>query len=173
MAKRWQVEVWIKRCNCGIPPLEKPLTTFTGHLNGITTLAFSPDGKTLASGSADGTIKFWNTGTGDPLPDRITEHTQLVKAATFFPDSEDEGIRKKHPNNNPLLASVAFNGVITFWDVKTSQKSTIQAAGHRDWFPTLAFSPDGTKLVSVGAEGSTVSWQPDHLIRLTDVKDRS
>ena len=141
----------------------EPLATLTGHINGITTLAFSPDGTTLASGSADGTIRFWNTGTGDPLPDRITEHTQLVKAATFFEDRGGE-------MTSPVLASVAFNGVITFWDVKTSQKSTIQAAGHRDWFPTLAFSPDGTKLVSVGAEGTIVSWRPDHLIRLTDVK---
>ena len=145
----------------------EPLATLTGHINGITTLAFSPDGSTLASGSADGTIRFWNTETGAPLPDRITEHTQLVKASTFFEDSS-------------TLASVTFNGVITFWDVKTSQKSTIQAAGHRDWFPTLAFSPDGTKLVSVGAEGAIVfeaafgrfgsTWRPDHLIRLTDVK---
>ena len=77
---------------------------------------------------------------------------------------------KKHPSKNPLLVSVAFNGVITFWDVKTLQKSTIQATGHRDLFPTLAFSPDGTKLVSVGAEGTIASWRPDHLIRLTDVK---
>ena len=135
----------------------EPLATLTGHINGITTLAFSPDGTTLASGSADGTIRFWNTGTGDLLPDRITEHTQLMKAATFFED-------------NSTLTSVAFNGVITFWDAKTSQKSTIQAAGHRDLIPTLAFSPDGTKLVSVGAEGTTLSWRPDHLIRLTDVK---
>ena len=144
----------------------KPLPTLTGHINGITTLAFSPDGSTLASGSADGTIRFWNTGNGDPLPDRITEHTQLVKAATFFLDRESEVTS----NKNPLLASAAFNGVITFWDVNTLQKSTIQATGHRDWFPSLAFSPDGTKLVSVGAKGTPVSWQPDHLIRLTDVK---
>ena len=90
-----------------------------------------------------------------------------MKAATFFEDSS-------------TLASVAFNGEITFWDVETSQKSTVQTSGHRDLFPTLAFSPDGTKLVSVGAEGSTVfatnfsyplsTWRPDHLIRLTDVK---
>ena len=147
----------------------EPLATLTGHINGITTLAFSPDGSTLASGSADGTIRFWNTETGAPLPDRITEHTLLVKAATFFQDRKGEV-------TSPLLASVAFNGEITFWDVKTSQKSTIQTVGDRDWCPTLAFSPDGTKLVSTGAEGSTVfgtgisTWRPDHLIRLTDVK---
>ena len=148
----------------------EPIATLTGHINSITTLAFSPDGSTLASGSADGTIRFWNTETGASLPDRITEHTQSVKAATFFQARGGEGTLKEHASKTPLLASVAFNGVITFWDVDTSQKSTIQAAGHRDWFPTLAFSPDGTKLVSVGAEGSPVSWRPDHLIRLTDVK---
>ena len=143
------------------------LATFTGHIDGITALAFSPDGSTLASASADGMIRFWQTETGAPLADRITGHTQLVKAATFFEDSS-------------TLASVTFNGVITFWDVETSQKATIQDAGHRDWFPTLVLSPDGTKLVSVGAEGTTVfgttfgyptsSWHPDRLIRLTDVK---
>ena len=145
------------------------LATLTGHINGITALAFSPDGSTLVSGSTDGAIRFWSTETGAPLVDPITGHTQLMKAATFFEDRKGEV-------TSPRLASVAFNGEITFWNVKTSQKSTIQTVGDRDWCPTLAFSPDGTKLVSTGAEGSTVfgtgisNWRPDHLIRLTDVK---
>ena len=82
--------------------------------------------------------------------------------------------------DNSTVASVAFNGEITFWDAKLSHKSTIHTAGHRDWFPTLALSPDGTKLVSLGADGSAIfestaghpfsTWRPDHLIRLTDVR---
>ena len=148
----------------------KPLATFTDHITGITALAFSPDGITLVSSSADGTIRFWDTTTGAPLANRITGHTQWMRAATFFQARGGEGTSKERPSKNPLLTSAAFNGVITFWDVDTAQKSTIQAAGHRDWFPTLAFSPDGTKLVSVGAEGSPVFWRSDHLIRLTDVK---
>ena len=135
----------------------EPLMTFTDHINGITALAFSPDSTTLVSGSSDGTIRFWDTETGVPLADPITGHTQLMKAATFFEGSS-------------TLASVAFNGQITFWDVKTPQKSTTQTVGDRDWCPTLAFSPDGTKLVSTGAEGTPISWRSDHLIRLTDVK---
>ena len=64
------------------------------------------------------------------------------------------------------------------WDVETSQKSTVQNSGHRDWYSALAFSPDGTKLVSAGADGTIVfggfllgfsSTKPDSLIRLTDV----
>ena len=123
----------------------EPLATLTGHINGITALAFSPDGKTLISSSTDGTLRFWRTETGDPVDNLITGHTQSMKAATFFRDSS-------------TLASAAFNGEITFWDVKTSQRSSIQNAEHRDWFPTLAFSPDGTKLVSVGAD-STIDFR--------------
>ena len=147
------------------------LATLTGHINAITALAFSSDSTTLASGSADGTLRFWHAGTGTPLPDRnrITGHTQSMTAATFFEDRTG-GVTS--------LVSVAFNGVITFWDLKTLQKSAIQDAGHRDGFPALAFAPDGTKLASVGAEGDSVSWgsgsfslwTPDRLIRLTDVK---
>ena len=153
----------------------EPVATFTGHINGITALAFSPDGTTLVSGSADGMIRFWNTQTRAPLSDRITGHTQLTRAATFFEDRRGEV-------TSPLLASAAFNGVITLWDVKTSKKSTVHRTEHRDWFPTLAFSPDGTKLVSLGVDGTPVfgagtsfgqpvgSYRANHFIHLTDVK---
>ncbi len=143
----------------------EPLSTFTGHINGISALAFSPDSRMLASGSADGMIRFWNTQTAAPLADFITGHTQSMQAAAFFED-------------NSTLAGVASNGVITFWDLKTLHRSAIQDAGQRDGVPTIAFSPDGTKLASIGAEGASVSWgsasfsvwTPDSLIRLTDVK---
>ena len=142
------------------------LAMLTGHINGITALAFSPDGKTLVSSSTDGTVRFWQTDTGAPIDNLITGHTQSMKAATFF-------------QGGSTLASVAFNGVITFWDVETSQKSAIQDDEYRDWFPTLAFSPNGTKLASVGADSTIIfdgdhgislsTGRPDHLIRLTDV----
>ena len=150
----------------------EPLATLTGHINGITALTFSPDGNTLVSGSADGTLRFWQAATGAPADTLITGHTQSIKAATFFQDrNRDEG-------TSPLLVSAAFNGEITFWDVETSQKSTVQNSGHRDWYSALAFSPDGTKLISAGADGTIVfggfpigfsSTKPDNLTRLTDV----
>ncbi|MYG08289.1 sigma-70 family RNA polymerase sigma factor [Candidatus Poribacteria bacterium] len=142
------------------------LATLTGHANNIVALAFSPNGRTLASGSIDGTIRFWNTETGDLLPLNIMEHTEWVKAVSFFKDSS-------------TLASVAFNGVITFWDLKTSQKTGGQTIDPWDFLMTSAFSPDGTKLVSTGAKFATFlnigpnkiapTWEPDRLVRLTDV----
>ena len=143
------------------------LATLTEHTNGIVALAFSPDGRTLASGSMDGTIRFWNTETRDLLPLNIMEHTEWVKAVSFFKDSS-------------TLASVAFNGVITFWDLKTLQKTGVQTIESWDFLLTSAFSPDGTKLVSTGAKSATFlnrdhdfkmapTWEPDRLVRLTDV----
>ena len=69
---------------------------------------------------------------------------------------------------------MAFNGIITSWDVETSKKSTIQATGHQDWFTTLAFSPDGTKLAGVCGEtevipGFTSFFHANPRIGLTDV----
>ena len=148
----------------------EPLATLTGHVNGITALAFSPDGTTLASASADGAIRFWRTGTGASLPPHITGHIASVRAATFFQDRRGEV-------TSPLLVSVAFNGEITFWNLKTPQKPTVHTAGHQDWLATLAFSPDGTKLASVRAFGNVIFrpsfnhalWHPGSSIRLTDV----
>ena len=143
------------------------LATLTEHIRDIAALAFSPDGRTLASGSTDGTIRFWNTTTRTLLPIRLTGHTEWVKAISFFEDSS-------------TLASVDFNGVITLWDLKTSQKTSGQTIVSPDFLLTLAFSPDGTKLVSTGAESVTflnigysrtvATREPDHLVRLTDVR---
>jgi WD40 repeat protein/predicted DNA-binding protein YlxM (UPF0122 family) len=143
------------------------LATLTEHINSIVALTFSPDGRTLASGSMDGTIRFWNTETGDLLPFNIMEHTEWVKAVSFFKD-------------NSTLASVAFNGVITFWDLKTSQKTGVQKIEPWNFLMTSAFSPDGTKLVSTGAKSVPFlnigpgkvapTWEPDRLVRLTDVR---
>ena len=142
----------------------EPLTTLTGHVNGMTALAFSADGTTLASASADGAIRFWNTETGALLPSYITGHTASVTAATFLQESS-------------TLVSVAFNGEIAFWNLETPQKPTVHTTGHQDWLATLAFSPDGTKLASVRAFGNVifrpgfndVLWSAGSSIRLTDV----
>ena len=149
----------------------EPIATLTGHINGIAALAFSPDGRTLVSGSTDGAIRFWDIETETPLDNLITGHTQSIKAATFFQDRRGEV-------TSPTLVSAAFNGEITFWDVETAQKSTVQNSGHRDWYSAVAFSPDGTKLVSAAADGTIVfggfpaafsATKPDNLTRLTDV----
>ena len=157
----------------------EPITTLTGHTNGITALTFSPDNHTLASGSADGKVRFWNSKKGRSLPVHITGHTIQMETVTFYKDST-------------TLVSVAHDGVVSFWDVKTLQQTdskTLQktypnpirdfpAEGLQYWLSTVAFSPDGTKIISAGVKGHRIfsghflmaEYIADHIVRLSDVR---
>ncbi len=143
-------------------PTGKWLTTFTGHMSYIDALAFSPDGTTLASASSDGTIRFWDIETRNPLSTVITGHIASLRASTFFKESS-------------TIASIGYSGIITLWDLNTFQKTTLQTkmtlemTRLRNWYPDLAFSPDGTKLVSFGSEIPAPELGRDYVLRLTDV----
>jgi WD40 repeat protein/serine/threonine protein kinase len=99
-----------------------------GH--GGSVVAFSPDGKTLASGSADGTVKFWDVVAGQ-LRTTLRGLGGPVSAVAFSPDGN-------------VLASGIVNGDVWLWDVATKQKrGQLSAEGHL-W--SLAFAPDGKRL---------------------------
>ncbi len=140
------------------------LATFTGHINKVYNLAFSPDGSTLTSASRrDGTVLYWNIKTGDQLPHNITEHTVDVRTLSFMNDSS-------------TLASATYARIITLWNLKTGQtithhtKTAFENTADLAMNPLPAFSPDGSKFLSKGFQYNPNSrLGRTFLIRLTNV----
>ncbi|MFE6306156.1 WD40 repeat domain-containing serine/threonine protein kinase [Nocardiopsis sp. NPDC057823] len=108
-----------------------------------TSVSFSPDGSTIASGGRDDTIRLWDIETGENVSN-FTGHESSVYSVAFSPDGTK-------------IASGSMDDTIRLWDVETGQTIHV-LTGHGDWVQSVAFSPDGATLVSGGGDGSVRLW---------------
>ncbi|KAJ5715395.1 uncharacterized protein N7483_012576 [Penicillium malachiteum] len=123
--------------------------TLKGHEDFVISLAFSPDGKLLASGSWDCTIKLWDPTTGD-LKHTLYHHTSCVTSVAFSPDSQ-----------RPILASGSWDSTIRLSDPITGDlKHTLD--GHSDGIVSIAFSYDRQSpiLASSSKDFTIRIWNP-------------
>ena len=111
-----------------------------GHSSYVESVAFSPDGLTLASGSGDHTVKLWDAVTGE-VRATLAGHTKWVNSVAFSPD----GL---------TLASGSGDETIKLWDVETGElKATLKERKIRNidlCLGYIAFLPDGLTLFSEG-----------------------
>ncbi len=116
------------------------------HRAEVRCLAFSPDGKLLASGSKDKTIKLWNPNTGRAVA-TVDGLSGTVWSVAFSPDGA-------------TLASGGMDHSVRLWDLGTGRlRATLE--GHSGPVHSLAFSPDGRTLASAGSFDRTARlWDP-------------
>jgi WD40 repeat protein len=111
----------------------------------VKSVAFSPDGKTLASGSADSTITVWDIATHRQSGGPLTGHTRSVNSVAFSP-------------NGKILASGGADGTIRLWDVAAHRQLGVALIGHGGAVNSVAFSPDGELVASGGDDGTIRLW---------------
>jgi WD40 repeat protein len=128
-------------------------SVFTETFSSIHAVAFSPDGRWLASGDFNGSIRLWDTRT-QQLQSISSGHTHWVRAMAFSPDS-----RK--------LVSGSYDCTMRLWDVNTG-KCLQTLTDRTQSVNSVAFSPDGNLLVS-GCDDFLVSGSNDWTIGIWDV----
>ncbi|WGV24023.1 hypothetical protein [Halotia branconii] len=114
-----------------------------GHNRDVWSVSFSPDGKTLASGSYDKTIKLWNLETGKQIR-TLSGHDNFVISVSFSPDGK-------------TLASGSYDKTIKLWNLETG-KQIRTLSGHDDWVISVSFSPDGKTLASGSRDKTIKLW---------------
>jgi RNA polymerase sigma factor (sigma-70 family) len=114
------------------------------HANMIRGLAYSPDGKVIASGSLRGTIRLWDAETGRELR-VIQAHASGISGLAFSPDGK-------------ALASVSYDRTARLWDV-AGGKAIRTFTGHGGGVGGVAFSPDGKRLLTTSGDRTARVWE--------------
>lgn len=109
------------------PPLQ-------GHGSSVTCISFSPDGRSIVSGSTDATLRLWDLNTGEEIVPSMRGHSQGILTVAFSPD----GMR---------VVSGSLDHTVRFWDVKTGMEWSKPRRSCSS-VSSIAFSQDGTIMVS-------------------------
>ena len=130
-------------------------TRLTGHTREVLSVAFSPNGRTLATASFDQTTRLWNVSDPHqphPLGTLTGGHTDIVRSVAFSPDGR-------------TLATVGDDKTARLWDVRDPRQPRPLGTltGHTEIVLSVAFSPDGRTLVTASFDDQTA--------RLWDVRD--
>jgi WD40 repeat protein len=154
----------------------KVIHSLTGHSAWVNSIAFSPDGQTLASGSDDGIIKLWDVRTGQEKR-TLKGHSVSVHSIAFSPDGQTlacgsfkmiqlwkvstAGWKPNlyghsgavdsvvfSPDGQTLASASSVDGTIKLWNISTGQEQL--TLKHPDWVYFVAFSPDGQTFASGG-----------------------
>jgi WD40 repeat protein len=121
----------------------KEVHTLKGHRNDVDAVAFSPDGKRLASGGRDAVLKLWDVDAGTQVRE-FKGHTGIIQCLAFSPDGK-------------TLASGSWDQSVRLWDLATGRQ-VLALDERRGGLRGVQSSPDGNRVVAVGGDNAVHVW---------------
>ncbi|MDR1174301.1 MAG: WD40 repeat domain-containing protein [Treponema sp.] len=127
-------------------PAQTPELFLQGHSDDINTVAYSPDGRRIATGSKDNTVKIWDVESGREIR-TLSGHTNSVRAAGYSPDGR-------------RIVSGSLDTSAKIWNAETGQEIRT-LSGHSGGIRSVAYSPDGRRIVSGSIDKTVKIWNAE------------
>ncbi|MEM9090374.1 MAG: WD40 repeat domain-containing protein, partial [Cyanobacteria bacterium P01_F01_bin.53] len=130
------VRLWDRQGN----PIGEP---FEGHTDYVSSVAMSPDGNTIVSGSGDNTVRLWDRQ-GNPIGEPFEGHTGQVSSVAMSPDGN-------------TIVSGSWDNTVRLWDWQGNPIGE-PFEGHTSFVSSVAMSPDGNTIVSGSVDNTVRLW---------------
>ena len=124
------------------------IMTLTGHSGPVLSVAYSGDGRFLASGSKDGSVRLWDTRTGEEARPPLLVGTDSITTVDFA-------------RSNQWVGSGTESGVVCVWSITPDQASHRLLKGHSDRVNCVRFTPDGFRLASASSDRTLCLWNTE------------
>ena len=122
-------------------------STWKGHWDRISNIAFSPDGTKVATAGEDRTVRVWDTGTGDSIGLPWQSHSRIVESVAFSPVHQDH-----------RLVTGSRDGTIRLWDTRTGAPVGDPWFAHPGGVTAVDFHPKDHQVISAGRDGTLRLW---------------
>ena len=125
-------------------PVHRSILRHPGR-GSVLSVAFSPDGKHVASGSGDTIVRVWDSQSGKSIATPFVGHTATVRSVAFSPDGK-------------CIASGSDDQTVRIWDWKSGKSIGTPFRGHTGGVNSVTFSPDGKRIASGSGDTKVRIW---------------